>query len=119
MKTKTRLIALELLGVIFDLIWVGAALVFVYFLYGAFAKGTPWPYLGWILAVCLIAREVAVAMKDAKKRIDYVDQLITRGYERAHAEAAWRIAARGGSNLLRDLQQTDSGAQNDQPKKTE
>ncbi|MGI9270825.1 MAG: hypothetical protein ACR2QT_03555 [Woeseiaceae bacterium] len=109
MKTKTKLIALEMLGVLFDLIWVGALLVFIYFLYGALAKGTPWPYLGWMFAVTLIARQSAVAMKDAKQRIDYVDQLLERGYEQGHAEAAWRIFSKGGSNLLSNLKQAENG----------
>lgn len=117
MKTRKKLIALELLGVMFDLISVGVFLSFIFFLYGALANSTPWPYLGWLLVVSLIARQSGVAMKDAKQRIEYVDQLLARGYERQQAAAAWRISSRGGSNLLRNLQQAETKEQIDQPEK--
>ncbi len=117
MKTRPKLIALELLGGIFDLIWIGALLVLVYFLYGAFTKGTPWPYLGWSLAVGFIAKQIAAALKDRKLRVDYVGQLTDRGYERDDAEAAWRIATGGGANLLRNLQQAELGDEIDRLEK--
>ena len=107
MKTKTKLIALELLRRMFDLIWIGASIVLIYFLYGTLAKNAPWPYLSWSIVVAFIARQIAGAFKDKKQRIDYVDQLTDRGYEREDAEAAWRIAFSGGSNLLRNLQQAE------------
>lgn len=114
MKTRTKLIALEWLGGLFDLIWIGAFVVLVYFLYGALAKDTPWPYLGWLLAVVCIAKQIASVLKNKKQRVDYVDQLTDRGYERKDAEAAWRTASGGGSNLLRNLQQAELGEQIDQ-----
>jgi hypothetical protein len=36
--------------------------------------------------------------------VDYVDQLMERGYTRADATMAWEIADVGGSNLLLNLQ---------------
>ena len=107
MKTKTELVALELLRRMFDLIWIGAAIVLVYFLYAALAKEAPWPYLSWSIVVGVIAKKIAGALKNKKQRVDYVDQLTERGYERVDAEAAWRIASSGGSNLLRNLQQAE------------
>ena len=109
MTTKPKLIVLKLLGGMFDLIWIIAFIVFVYFLYGALAKDTPWPYLGWLLAVVCIAKQIASALKDKKQRVDYVDQLTERGYKQADAEAAWRTASGGGSNLLRNLQRAELG----------
>ena len=97
----------------FDLIWIGASIALVYFLYGALANDAPWLYLSWSIVVGLIARQIATALKDYKQRIDYVDQLIERGYERKDAEAAWRTASGGGLNLLRNLQQVDLGEQID------
>jgi hypothetical protein len=107
MKMKTKLITLGLLGGMFDLIWIGASIVLVYFLYGALANDGPWFYLSWPFAVGFIARRIAVAFKDGKQRVDYVDQLIERGYEQNDAEAAWRTAFGGGLNLLRNLQQVE------------
>jgi hypothetical protein len=112
-KTRPKLIALELLGAMFNLIWIGALLVLVYFLYGAFTKGTPWPYLGWSLAVVVIAKQIAAVLKNKEQRVDYVGQLTDRGYERDDAEAAWRIATGGGANLLRNLEQAEPSDQID------
>jgi len=106
-KARTKLITFELLGGICNLIWIGASVVFLYFLYGALAKDTPWPYLGWSLVAVFIAKQIAASLKDNKRRIDYVDQLTERGYEQADGEAAWRTAADGGTNLLRNLQQAE------------
>ena len=91
------------------MIWIGASIVLVYFLYGALANDSPWPYLGWSLAIGFIAKQIAAALKDKKQRIDYVDQLTESGYEREDAEAAWRIATGGGANLLRNLEQAEIG----------
>ena len=113
MKTRTKLITLELLGGMFDLIWIGASIVLVYFLYGALANDAPWPYLGWSFAVGVMAKQIAAALKDNKQRVGYVDQLMKRGYRHADAEAAERTAADGGTNLLRDLQQAELGEQID------
>lgn len=113
MKTKTMLSTLEFLGGMFDLIWIGASIALVYFLYGALANAAPWSYLSWSIVVGFIAKQIAAVLKDNKQRIDYVHQLIERGYEREDAEAAWRTASGGGLNLLRNLQQADLGEQID------
>jgi phosphoglucomutase len=107
MTTRTKLVILELLARMFDLIWVGASITFVYFLYGALANDGPWAYLSWPFAVGFIAKQIAAALKDTRHWVDYVDQLTDRGYEREDAEAAWRIATGGGANLLRNLQQAE------------
>ena len=98
---------MELLSRLFDLIWIGASIAFVYFLYLALTQDTLWPYLGWSLAAGFISKQIADALKDRKKRADYVDQLIERGYGREDAIAAWRVASGGGLNLLRNLQQSE------------
>ena len=116
LKTKTKLIALELLHRMFDLIWIGASIAVVYFLYAALAKDVPWPYLSWSVVVVFFSKQIAGALRDEKQRIDYVDQLTNRGYEREDAKAAWRIAFSGGSNLLRNLQQADKIAESDAEK---
>ena len=95
----------------FDLIWIGASLAVVYFLYGALANDLPWAYLGWLFAVGFLAKLIAVALKDNKQRVDYVDQLMKRGYKHGEAVEASRIAKNGGLNLLRNLQQAELGVQ--------
>ena len=100
----------------FDLIWIGACIAVVYFLYAALAKDASWSYLSWSMVVVFFANHIAGALRDEKQRVDYVDQLTNRGYEREDAKAAWRIAFRGGSNLLRNLQQADTIAESDSEK---
>jgi hypothetical protein len=104
---KIRLLILELLATIFGLICAGAAIASVYFLYGAFTKVAPWFYVLWSLGAGLFAMLIAAALNGSKKRIDYVDQLIERGYAQAEAEAAWRIAKNGGMDLLTNLHQVE------------
>jgi hypothetical protein len=105
--TRTKLGILALLAGMFDLIWIGAAIALVYFLYGALANDSPWAYLSWPFAIGFSAWHIAAALKDTRQRIDYVDQLADRGYSQGDAEAAWRIATGGGTNLLRILQQAE------------
>jgi hypothetical protein len=87
---------LELFARLLDLIWIGASIAFVYFLYQALTQDTSWPYLGWLLGAGIISKQIAAALKVEKKRVNYVNQLIERGYEREDAESAWRIAISGG-----------------------
>ena len=110
---KIKLLILELLATIFGLICAGAAIASVYFLYGAFTKVAPWFDVLWSLGAGLFAMLIAAALNGSKKRIDYVDQLIERGYAQAEAREAWRTASNGGLNLLRNLQQTELGEEID------
>ncbi len=107
MKTRTKLIILELLGRMFDLIWIGASIVLVYFLYAALVNDAPWAYLSWPFAAAFVAKQIAAAFKDNKHRVDYVRQLMERGYAQAEAAEAWRTANSGGLNLLCNLQQAE------------
>jgi hypothetical protein len=107
MTTRAKLVILKLLVGMFNLIWIGAAIALVYFLYGALANDSPWSYLSWPFAVGFFARLAAVAVKDNRQRVDYVNQLMERGYAQRDADSAWRIATTGGTNLLRNLQQAE------------
>ncbi len=49
----------------------------------------------------------------AKRRLDYVEQLMERGYARVDAEAAWRIAKNGGMDLLTNLHQVELADETD------
>lgn len=111
MKTKIRLLFLELLGGTCGMICAGAAIASVYFLYGVFAKIAPWFYVLWSFGAALIALLIAAAVNGCKYRVDYVDQLIARGYSKGEAAEAWRTADSGGLNLLRNLQQTEFSEQ--------
>ena len=107
MKTVTKLRILELLIGIFGLICAGAAIASIYFLYGVFAKVAPWPYVLWSFGAGVIAMLIVAALNGCKHRVDYVDQLIERGYSKGEAAEAWRTADSGGLNLLRNLQQEE------------
>ena len=109
MKIKLRI--LELLIGIFGLICAGAAIASVYFLYGVFAEVAPWSYVLWAFGTGLIAMLIVAALHGSRQRVDYVDQLIERGYSKGEAAEAWRTADSGGLNLLRNLQQTELSEQ--------
>ena len=99
----------------FGWIWIGAAIASVYFLYGALAGTGPWTKLPWSIGAALIAKYFAGVLHRNKQRADYVDQLVKRGYTHGEAATAWEIANNKGSNLLLNLQQTETIAEADQP----
>ena len=107
MKTSTKLILLELFGGLFGWVWIGAAIATIYFLYGALVNDAPWSNLLWSIAIGFISKSLAVAMGGNQRRLDYVEQLTTRGYLRADAATAWITASNGGQNLLLSLQQAE------------
>ena len=92
---------------LFGWLWVGAAIASVYFLYVALASAAPWSNLLWSIGAGLIAHFLAAVLNRNSRRVDYVDQLMKRGYMRADAEFAWYLAANGGTNLLHDLQRVE------------
>ena len=93
--------------------WIGAAIAFVYFLYVALASAAPWSNLLWSIGAGLIAQFLAVVLNRNKQRVDYVDQLMERGYTQVEATEAWKIAINSGANLLFNLQQIDTIADSD------
>ena len=99
---------LALLGGLFELILIGAAIGSVYFLYGILASDVPLHYLLWSIGTAFMVRNLAATFKSSKERVDYVTQLIERGCTRAEATSAWEIAINGGASLLRNLQQADT-----------
>jgi len=107
MRKTIKLLFLELLGAIFGLAWAGAAIASVYFLYGATANSAPWSYVLWSFGVGLFAMLIVASLRGCKQRVDYVDQLIERGYSKGEAAEAWHTADSGGLNLLRNLQQVE------------
>ena len=109
MKTTTILLILELLGGLFGLICAGASIASVYFLYGTWANDAPWSYPLWSFGAGFIAMLIAAALNDRRRRVDYVDQLMERGYGQAEAMDAWRTARDGGMNLLCNLRQAELG----------
>ena len=112
-KIKTKLVILELFAELFGWMWIGAAIASIYFLYGALASAASWSNLLWSIGAGLVAKFLAVVLNRNKQRVDYVDQLMRRGYTRAEATEAWKIAINGGANLLFNLQQTDTIAESD------
>ncbi len=113
MKTTTKLLFLEWLGIIFGLICAVASITSVYFLYEVFADVAPWSYPLWSFGAGVLALLIAAALNRSNRRMAYMGQLMQRGYRRAEAAEAWRDAFNGGMNLLRHLQQTELGKQID------
>ncbi len=116
MKITIKLLILESLIGIFGLTCAGAAIASVYFLYGVFAKVAPWFYVLWSFGAGLIAMLIVAALNGCKHRVDFVDQLMERGYAQAEAAEAWRTASNGGTNLLRNLHQAELSEQIDRLK---
>ena len=98
---------------LFGGIWIGAAIAFFYYLYGALANEAPVRYLLSSIVVALVAKSLATACKNSKEEMEYVDQLTKYGFSKAEATSAWVIMINGGSNLLLNLQQADSIAESD------
>ena len=92
---------------LFGWMWIGAAIAAVYFLYVALASVASWSNLLWSIGAGLIAHFLAAVLIRNKQRVDYVDQLMERGYMPADAAFAWYITTNGGANLLRDLQRLE------------
>jgi len=111
MGTRTKLFTLELLGAVFWFVWVAAFIAAIYFLYGALANDAPWSDFSWSIVAGVISKQIAAAFRVNKQRVEYVGHLTERGYAKVAAEAAWRTANGGGRNLLRNLQQAESGDQ--------
>ena len=97
-----------LLGGLFGLIWIGAAIVCVFYFYEALANEAPIRYLLWSIVVALIAKSLAITFKNSKDEKEYVDQLALYGFGKDEATSAWEIKSNGGSNLLLNLQQADT-----------
>lgn len=107
------MIILGSLGSLFGWIWIGAAIASVYFLYGALANEAPVHYLLWSIGAGFLAKNLATAFKSSKEQVDYVNQLVKRGYTHAEATSAWEIMINRGANLLLSLQQADTIAKTD------
>ncbi len=116
MKITIKLLILESLIGIFGLTCAGAAIASVYFLYGVFAKVAPWSNVLWSFGAGVIAMLIVAALNGCKHRVDFVDQLMERGYAQAEAAEAWRTASNGGTNLLRNLHQAELSEQIDRLK---
>lgn len=111
MKSRTKLAILDGLGVAFNGIWICAAIICVYFLYGIVATGMFWAGLLWPMVIGLIAKSVSSNIGKSRHRLNYVDELTERGYVQADAESAWRTSVEGGTNLLLKLQQAEINQQ--------
>lgn len=65
----------------------------------------------WSIGAGFIALLIAAASNNNWQRVDYVGELIERGYSKEDAVEAWRTADSGGWNLLLKLQQAELSAQ--------
>jgi hypothetical protein len=111
MKTRTILVILEFVGGLLSWAWVAAAIASIYFLYGILASGQSWPLLLWAVLAGLVSMLLSNIVRERRRRLHFVYQVMKRGLTHADAEAAWRTASAGGSNLLRNFQQSELGEQ--------
>lgn len=109
MKTRYKLVILDLVGGACSCVWILAAIASIYFLYGVLATGQAWSSLLWPIASGLVAKQFSSVLRKRRRRLSYVDRLSERGVAKADAEAAWRTASEGGTNMLRNLQQAELG----------
>jgi hypothetical protein len=116
MKTKAKLAVLGILSGVFNGIWIVAAVASLYFLFMILASDGPVHFLLWSLGAVLIGRNLARTFSTSRDQVEYVDQLMRRGYSEAEALGAWDILANGGANLLLNLQQTDTFVQTERNK---
>jgi uncharacterized membrane protein YbhN (UPF0104 family) len=107
MKTATTIIILRLFGGISWSLAIVGSIASVYFLYQVLAHDAPWVFPIWLVVVAFAANQASSSIYDTKRQLEYVEQLLERGYLRADAEAAWRIAKNGGMNLLTNLHQVE------------
>jgi hypothetical protein len=111
MRTRTILVILDFVGGLLSWAWIIAAIASVYFLYGILASGQSWPHLLWAVLAGLVSKLFSNIVVKRRHRLHFVNQLMKRGLTHADAEAAWRTASAGGSNLLRNFQQSELGEQ--------
>jgi hypothetical protein len=107
MRTRTNLVILNFVGGLLSWAWIVAAITSVYFLYGILASGQSWPDFLWAVVASVVAKQFSNIVLKRRRRLHFVDQLMKRGLTHANAEAAWRTASAGGSNMLRNFQQAD------------
>ncbi len=53
-------VILQLLGGVFELIWIGAVIASIYFLYGALANDAPVYYLPWMIGVLAVGLTIVI-----------------------------------------------------------
>lgn len=107
-KRSAALVLVELLGELCGWICICASIAAVYSLYQAVANDGQWLYVLWSAVVAIGAQVITHISSKNKRRLDYVHQLLARGYPRAEAEMAWRSAANHGINVLLRLQQAEA-----------
>lgn len=105
MRTRTILVILDFVGWLLISASIVAAIASLYLLYGILAYGQSWPDLLWAVVAGVAAKRFSNIVQRRRHRLHFVNQLMMRGLSHADAEAAWRTASAGGSNLLRNLQQ--------------
>ena len=69
MKTKAKLVILELGTGLFGWVWIGAGLVAVYFLVNAIAFDGQWRYVIWAVVVAGVAKWLTRGFMENQQRI--------------------------------------------------
>jgi len=113
-KKRTVLVLMGLLRGLFRWSFIAASIATFYLLYRATAGDGPWLYVLWSAVATFAVATIAFVLSDNIRRLDYMYQLLARGYPRSEADLAWRMADGGGFNVLLGLQQAETRQHCDQ-----
>ena len=89
MRTKKKLMILELIVGLFGWAWILASMVSLYFLVMVvFVDGT-WSSFFWALGCSIIGKWLAKAFQDNKQRVAYEAHLVSEGFTPEEAAQKW------------------------------
>jgi len=109
MQTRTKLMALELIGGLFGWVWIFASIASVYLFVAAIAFGGRWQSLLWALGCSAVAKWLAKGFNASQARVGYEAELVAHGLSGEEAAEAWVEAASGGADALAEQQRRTRG----------
>ncbi|WP_038247538.1 NfeD family protein [Ghiorsea bivora] len=89
MKTKSKLVFLELITSLFGWIWIGASIIALYSLIVALFSDGTWSQFFWALGASIIAKWLTRGFEDNRERIAYEAKLVNEGYSVEEAGQIW------------------------------
>lgn len=89
MKTRTKLVLLELIGGLFGWLWILASITAVWFLVAAIAFHGQWARLGWAFGIAVIGKWLARGFMDNQARVAFEADLVAKGRSPEEAAKEW------------------------------
>ncbi len=89
METRSKLVALELVGGILGWVWIVASIASLYFLAVAAFSDSPWSRFFWAVGVSIIAKWLARGFRDNQLRIGFEAKLVSEGRTLEDARKEW------------------------------